>query len=400
MQNENWQLAESKWSNPFHWCSNQQAALNTYRAKILRDKELFACLKELHGKRLGCFCEDLEFCHGSVLVELVEEHVVSRLHHVLVHKTMVFFFKGSLSILSNIAECRLIYDGQEFRFLEQLRAYMMAQSVKADFLLEDILRCSTSYAATKLVPMVQACSSSSKEGQAKAWSLQQNVKNMIQLVEIKWLQVPAFREFCRQRSGYLFAEATKSKFWSAGLDITEVSPNTSIASVPGKNVLGWIIYYVFCKSRFDEDVVKNHLIAIKDGLTSCPAKCGLVFLIELASGGRCSPPLSPAEAAGAEAVEAARLKEDTVAAAPAVVSFKLNQQQSGPAPDESTRPKKKKKSKCPRFPSFNLARLNSTTTSSAITTPRPLIPSRFLLKKKKKTKTKKRENGKVGAMMK
>jgi len=66
----------SKWGNPFviGRDGTREEVIEKYRAYILKKPELLACLVELKGKTLGCFCKPLP-CHGDVLVELIKERV-------------------------------------------------------------------------------------------------------------------------------------------------------------------------------------------------------------------------------------------------------------------------------------------------------------------------------------
>jgi len=62
----------SKWGNPFTIGRDGSRAevIEKYRDYILNNLELLACLQELRGKTLGCWCAP-QPCHGDVLVELV-----------------------------------------------------------------------------------------------------------------------------------------------------------------------------------------------------------------------------------------------------------------------------------------------------------------------------------------
>jgi len=63
----------SKWANPFP--KSDPKCLENYRKfitqKIDQDPETYN-LEELRGKVLGCWCKP-GFCHGDVLIELMEE---------------------------------------------------------------------------------------------------------------------------------------------------------------------------------------------------------------------------------------------------------------------------------------------------------------------------------------
>ena len=71
---------ESKWGNPFSWrpsafniipCASREDAIEKYRDYIMDTPELLESLRELKGKRLGCFCKPRNKCHGDALVELI-----------------------------------------------------------------------------------------------------------------------------------------------------------------------------------------------------------------------------------------------------------------------------------------------------------------------------------------
>lgn len=70
---------ESKWHNPFHLRDKtdpveRHAVLGQYETYIRGRVELIACLHELEGKTLGCWCRPY-VCHGDVLANLFEEFV-------------------------------------------------------------------------------------------------------------------------------------------------------------------------------------------------------------------------------------------------------------------------------------------------------------------------------------
>ena len=69
----------SPWGNPYSHLENSAAewkvgsreeAIAKYRTWILSRPELMEKLKELKGKRLGCWCIP-DSCHGSVILELL-----------------------------------------------------------------------------------------------------------------------------------------------------------------------------------------------------------------------------------------------------------------------------------------------------------------------------------------
>ena len=69
----------SPWGNPFshleqsaaEWkVATREEAIEKYRAYLLSRPDLLERLKELKGKRLGCWCKP-KSCHGEILLELL-----------------------------------------------------------------------------------------------------------------------------------------------------------------------------------------------------------------------------------------------------------------------------------------------------------------------------------------
>ena len=74
-----WSLKDSKWRNPFK--KNKESSENILEKyeKHVRETGLINDIRELDGKRLGCWCTNSEenpdayVCHGNVLVKLWRE---------------------------------------------------------------------------------------------------------------------------------------------------------------------------------------------------------------------------------------------------------------------------------------------------------------------------------------
>jgi len=64
----------SKWGNPFQIGrdGNREQVIEKYRQWILNNPKLLACLSELKGKVLGCWCKP-HACHGDVLVQIARD---------------------------------------------------------------------------------------------------------------------------------------------------------------------------------------------------------------------------------------------------------------------------------------------------------------------------------------
>ena len=69
-----WNLQESKWANPFKIkdYGSAEAVVEKYRDYLMKKPELLACLPDLKGKVLGCWCKP-GVCHGDILVELANK---------------------------------------------------------------------------------------------------------------------------------------------------------------------------------------------------------------------------------------------------------------------------------------------------------------------------------------
>ena len=69
-----WNLPQSKWANPYTIAreGSAKAAIEKYRAYLLKSPALLDSLEELRGKTLGCWCKPGP-CHGDVLLELLKK---------------------------------------------------------------------------------------------------------------------------------------------------------------------------------------------------------------------------------------------------------------------------------------------------------------------------------------
>ncbi len=71
-----WNLAGSKWANPFKVgtnCQDLDQCILYYMTHIMSTPELFAALPELRGKTLACWCKPNR-CHCDILVHLLQTY--------------------------------------------------------------------------------------------------------------------------------------------------------------------------------------------------------------------------------------------------------------------------------------------------------------------------------------
>jgi len=73
-----WRLSRSKWMNPFKITpdSSREKVCEDYEKYIRSKPELMESLKELSGKKLGCWCKP-SLCHGDILIKLFREKLIS-----------------------------------------------------------------------------------------------------------------------------------------------------------------------------------------------------------------------------------------------------------------------------------------------------------------------------------
>jgi hypothetical protein len=78
----------SKWGNPFTHIKDKttladvivdtrEEAIERYREYLAGNEELLACLDELEGKTLGCYCKP-KSCHGDILLEFLSKRKVEK----------------------------------------------------------------------------------------------------------------------------------------------------------------------------------------------------------------------------------------------------------------------------------------------------------------------------------
>lgn len=67
----------TKWGNVFEIGKHgtRKQVIELYRSWILQQDYLLECLRELQGKKLGCWCKPKQ-CHGDVLVELADRQLI------------------------------------------------------------------------------------------------------------------------------------------------------------------------------------------------------------------------------------------------------------------------------------------------------------------------------------
>ena len=256
MCNPSWTFDKSPWVNPFHYSyKDRSEVLKAYKQYVLTHPKLQKQLKTLRGKRLGCFCENLEFCHGTVLKNLVEsESELARTNHQKVHGSN-FFFKGEDSPFSNLHPEKLTSLDKENTFScgEHYRLFLIAKRFNKQNIMSLLESLShIKHDCRTLRSIASSLYSAIQEAGEKYTALEQ-IADMIKVVEAKYQQSKVFRALCRETYDKTIVEATENTFWGVGVDMSKLQELVKIHGdelsifsdhCPGQNVLGFIIMYV------------------------------------------------------------------------------------------------------------------------------------------------------------
>lgn len=73
----------SKWGNPYSHVAHakidpkflvatRKEAVAKFEIYLRNNSELMACIQELEGKVLGCWCKPGQLCHGSIYIKVLE----------------------------------------------------------------------------------------------------------------------------------------------------------------------------------------------------------------------------------------------------------------------------------------------------------------------------------------
>ncbi len=237
MNNPHWKFDKSIWVNKYHYDSDdREENLKKYEKYVRGNAYLKDNLKFLKGKRLGCFCENLDFCHGAVLVKLVKEFCSA--NYIKIND--ILFFKGEHSPFSNIWLGNFLSnDGTTYNSSEQLRLSLVADRVNNQELLREVMSCKSVQEICKISKEIALTC-------APKISQQNMIKDMIKSIQMKFKRNSDFRWYCLKhvQPGTILFEATKNCFWGCGKDISEIDTHDTLESFDGYNLVGWILMFV------------------------------------------------------------------------------------------------------------------------------------------------------------
>jgi len=250
------EVSSDKWSSPFYPAvragSSPQRAVDLYRRHVLRSPHLRGHnLLELSGKTLVCDCmysynHDQQYCHGTVLVELLEEflnHKKQKSGGVSLSGDRVTIFRGATCPLSNLYIFSLSNCSHTTAYA--LYCQQKARKFEQPNILKRIKKCDN------CVPeLTRLCNLADKGASKKALRNWNPIAEMFTILENKAGCCYSFVNACvmsppTDEPFHLFIEASENDFWSSGLTFVDakkmLEDNEDLFSVQGRNVQGWML---------------------------------------------------------------------------------------------------------------------------------------------------------------
>lgn len=241
--NSHWQFNESPWVNFFHYATpDRKKNLQLYESYIRSSDQLRSKLYSLKGKRLGCFCENHEFCHGSVLLKLVEE--LCKRDYKRLNNNDLLCFKGEMCPLSNIWPREFVCNKfTAYNSSEQYRLSLFARRMKDAFLLKEVMKCEPCN--------LNSLSKAVYKRHGIYYTRDDQIIDMYKSISMKFSQCTEFAEYCSDHisPGTIVLECTTNKFWASGKNLENVKKSDDICSFTGLNLVGWIILCVMAKAK-------------------------------------------------------------------------------------------------------------------------------------------------------
>ena len=138
------------------------------------------------------------------------------------------FFKGTYSPLSNLYQCELEVDGHCFNSSEQLYQYKKACDMEQMDIATKVLSTQDPYEAMAFGKHIRTDSD---------WVHTTGLQIMEEILTVKKLQVPEFRDLLHEYASKEFVEATTNKTWGSGIDLY-AGDAFDPSKWSGKNLLG------------------------------------------------------------------------------------------------------------------------------------------------------------------
>ena len=140
-------------------------------------------------------------------------------------------FKGQYSILSKLYPCTLRYNNTVFNSFEQLYQYRKSSALGQHEVAANVMCAQTPYEAMKEGKAAKA---------SDQWTASTGRDLMVDAVVIKYQQCSVFRDYLLRHKGKCFVEATNSKIWGSGVDLTSTKAMEE-SEWKGQNLMGKIL---------------------------------------------------------------------------------------------------------------------------------------------------------------
>ena len=240
-----------------------------YYGSLLRNPTLMEnIVQDVQGKVLGDFCDDANYCHGTVIIQVANEQLWERAgHRRRAHFAvgrMFYVYKGQAYPLSHLWSETFHFQGREFTCLESAALFWRAnQGEHRHIAIKALERCST---VVEVLELRNQLHEEENVTTRVGWSMKENMLNHHKLLQLKWNQSKDFRRAVRKLEGRIPLEATNNTFWGIGIDLpslmvlhgSELDENEESCEwfyqLPGQNVTGWFIMAVAIARIMEQDV--------------------------------------------------------------------------------------------------------------------------------------------------
>ena len=160
------------------------------------------------------------------------------------NKTEHKLFNGPNTPLSNFFPCKIDYQEHEYNSTEQVYQWIKAVDIGNTYIADEILAHNDPFAIKKLSNNLPAEA-------VKRWHERCGIYLMMELLNLKYEQVPEFQDECNSLQNTLLFESTTDTFWGIGYRKQEAK-HVKFDHYMGQNTLGWIIMLI-CDTKLGKD---------------------------------------------------------------------------------------------------------------------------------------------------
>ena len=144
------------------------------------------------------------------------------------------YFQGSSCVLSNMYPCEIRYGNRVFSSTETFYQWRKATEIHASpRLLRDLECAKDSFEANRLSKHLDRV-------QSFEWSMVHGMDVMREVIELKYNQVPEFKDLIDNSGDAILLEATHDPYWGIGCSHEEADA-VPVENLPGRNLLGELL---------------------------------------------------------------------------------------------------------------------------------------------------------------